>query len=122
MRIDGTLTIDIHNDSELSVSSSVYESEEIELSLDGGCECVVECAVETVLDIPLYGECGIFTPIYSGDYPPYIGETVVIPKAHDETILQTKHKGLDEDITVRKIPYYETSNESGTTVYIADEV
>lgn len=53
---------------------------------------------------------------------PYTGEYVVIPKAHEETILETKDKIMQDDVTVRKVPYYETSNQTGTTVYIASEV
>ena len=54
--------------------------------------------------------------------PAYQGEYVVIPKAETETILQTTGFKMLDDVTVRKIPYYETSNPSGTTVYIANEV
>lgn len=52
----------------------------------------------------------------------YTGEYIVIPKAHDEVILETKDKTMQDDVTVRKVPYYETSNQTGTTVYIASEV
>lgn len=54
--------------------------------------------------------------------PAYEGETTVIPKADIATVLQTAGKCLREDITVTKIPYYETSNPTGDTVYIASEV
>lgn len=52
----------------------------------------------------------------------YMGDYVVIPKAHEEVILETKDKTMADDVTVRKVPYYETSNQTGTTVYIASEV
>lgn len=52
----------------------------------------------------------------------YTGEYVVIPKAHKETVLETKDKTMADDVTVRKVPYYETSNQTGTTIYIASEV
>lgn len=52
----------------------------------------------------------------------YTGEYVVIPKAHEETVLETKDKTMADDVTVRKVPYYETSNQTGTTIYIASEV
>ena len=45
---------------------------------------------------------------------PYEGEYTVIPKANAPTVLAT--------VTVTKIPYYETSNPTGDTVYIASEV
>lgn len=60
--------------------------------------------------------------IISGEsYDIYDGEYTVTPKAHNETILETREKLMADNVTVNKIPYYETSNESGLTVYIADE-
>lgn len=60
--------------------------------------------------------------VISGErYDVYDGEYVVTPKAHNETILETREKLMADDVTVLKIPYYETSNESGLTVYIAGE-
>lgn len=52
----------------------------------------------------------------------YDGEYVVIPKAHEGTVLPTQNKLLLGNVTVVEVPYYETSNYSGTTVYIANEV
>lgn len=53
---------------------------------------------------------------------PYAGEYVVIPLAEEAVILPTTNKILYDDVTVTKVPYFETSNTSGTTVYIASEV
>ena len=47
---------------------------------------------------------------YSGDYE-------VIPKVTAQE-LSTKAKVMDDDVTIRAIPYYETSNLKGKTVYI----
>lgn len=52
---------------------------------------------------------------------PYEGDYVITPRAHDPVTLATMNKTLTDDITVLKIPYYETSNESGMTVYIGNE-
>lgn len=52
----------------------------------------------------------------------YDGAYTVIPKAYDETILPTEGKTLAADVTVTVVPYYETTNTSGKTVYIASEV
>ena len=49
----------------------------------------------------------------------YEGPYVVIPKAFDNTILQTKNKVMDDNVEVVEIPYDETSNTYGTTVVIA---
>lgn len=57
------------------------------------------------------------------DYPPlYRGEYDVIPKAHIMQTLETDGKTMEDDVRVHEIPYYETSNVSGTTVYIADSL
>nr|DAJ45945.1 MAG TPA: hypothetical protein [Caudoviricetes sp.] len=53
---------------------------------------------------------------------PYTGGYTVIPKANAPTVLETAGKTLNKDVTVTKIPYYETSNPTGDTVYIASEV
>lgn len=58
---------------------------------------------------------GVVAPIYEGSY-------TVTPKAHTEQVLATDGKLMEDDVTVFEIPYFETSNLSGTTVYIANEV
>lgn len=59
---------------------------------------------------------GDTSPTYDGDYD-------VLPLAFAETVLPTKDKKLIEDIVIKEIPYYETSNTSGgNTVYIAGHV
>lgn len=52
----------------------------------------------------------------------YSGEYEVTPKAYDEQTLETANRFLKNDVTVHAVPYYETSNVSGETVYIASEV
>lgn len=52
---------------------------------------------------------------YSGDY-------VVTPKVKAQT-LSTKQKVMLDDVTIKEVPVYRVSNNSGgTTVYIAREV
>lgn len=66
----------------------------------------------------------IGTPV-ARDYssvPEYTGEYTIIPKADEAQILQTKDKRMTDDLTVTKVPYFETSNEHGKTIYIASEV
>lgn len=59
---------------------------------------------------------GDASPIYNGEYN-------VTPLAFEETVLLTKDTKLIENIVVKEIPYYETSNPSGgNTVYIAGQV
>lgn len=53
----------------------------------------------------------------------YDGDYIVIPKAFKEQVLETKGKKMEDNVTVKEIPYYETSNiDGGETVYIAGEV
>ena len=53
--------------------------------------------------------------LYQGDY-------VVTPKVDAQTI-PTKGKVMAEDVTVKEIPIFRTSNTSGgNTVYIAKEI
>ena len=52
----------------------------------------------------------------------YDGAYLVVPKAHEEQVLETAQKLLLEDVTVTKVPYYETSNLfDGKTAYIAED-
>lgn len=64
------------------------------------------------------GDC---VQIPGGDL--YGGPYEVTPSAHDLVILATQNKTMEADVTVRKIPYYETVNLfDGKTAYIAEEV
>lgn len=52
----------------------------------------------------------------------YDGEYTVAPKAHESQTLETANKLLEENVLVLDVPYFQTSNEYGDTVYIASEV
>ena len=53
----------------------------------------------------------------------YGGPYEVTPKAWEEQILQTDGKLMTDDVTVFRVPYYETSNLfDGKTAYIAEEI
>lgn len=54
---------------------------------------------------------------YSSSYPSYDGSYDIIPRV-DEQTLETKNKVLRDDVLVESIPYYQTSNPYGNTVYI----
>lgn len=53
--------------------------------------------------------------------PTYDGEYEVTPKTYEEQILPTKNKRMVNNLTVKKIPQYEVSNDSGYTLIIGDE-
>lgn len=56
------------------------------------------------------------------DTEAYQGPYTVIPQAWDQTVLQTEGLMMTDNVTVTEVPYFETSNQYGKTVYIADEV
>lgn len=52
----------------------------------------------------------------------YDGPYEVTPKAWNDQILATDGKMMTDDVTVFKVPYYETSNIfDGLTVFIAED-
>jgi len=59
---------------------------------------------------------------YSTDAEAYEGDYEVTPTV-EGLELPTKHKYMADDVTIRAIPFFEVSNNSGgNTVYIADEI
>lgn len=54
------------------------------------------------------------------DVPKYDGEYTISPQAYDSVILETEGKLCENDITVLRVPTRETTNEFGTTFYIAE--
>ena len=56
--------------------------------------------------------------ILGGKYAEYEGEYEITPRTETQT-LPTKQKNMKNDIQVKAIPYFETSNiQNGKTVYI----
>lgn len=56
-----------------------------------------------------------------GSTDPYLGEYEVTPKVGAQTVPCAGKKML-KDVDIKAIPFFETSNATGTTVYIAAEV
>ena len=56
------------------------------------------------------------------ELPSYKGNIDIVPKSRENVILETANTRVLENITVRPIPYFETGNESGITVYIGGEI
>ena len=55
-----------------------------------------------------------------GSFPKYEGEYEVTPSMKNDITLETAKKLMTDNVTVKKIPRYDVSNEAGgTTVYIA---
>lgn len=57
----------------------------------------------------------------SSTTPPYDGEYEVTPKTYDEQTLQTVNKKMLKNVTIKKIPQFEVSNEYGCTLIIGEE-
>lgn len=53
--------------------------------------------------------------------PTYDGNYHVVPKS-TEQLLPTKDKQMTDNVTIKAIPYFETSNGTGIAIYIASEV
>lgn len=66
----------------------------------------------------LDGELGIIQR--GADVDPYQGEYTVVSLVEDEQTLNTKRKFLLENVTVLRIPYQETGNLYGETVFIGN--
>ena len=59
--------------------------------------------------------------IHTSNIEFYDGEYKVIPLAKKEITLFTKNKTMSDDVSVKRIPRYETSNDAGgETFYIAE--
>ena len=67
-------------------------------------------------DIPIAG--GLNNPT---SLPNYEGSYDIVPKTEEQT-LETKNKILRDNMLIESIPYYETSNQYGETIYIGSEV
>lgn len=59
------------------------------------------------------------TAIVASTIADYGGSYVIIPKVESQT-MPTENKRMRSDVLIREIPYYEVSNVTGVTVYIAN--
>ena len=66
---------------------------------------------ENVMTLPLGVETQIV--VEPPDIPVYDGSYDVTPLPGAEVVLETVGMRMEDDVTVREIPYYETTNESG---------
>lgn len=94
----------------------------VSITADGNCSITLTSNADCDLVQTIDGQSGVVTVVHMADLPFYTGATSVIPKAHDEQVLQTQNKIVLDNITITEVPYWETSNSSGMTVFIANEV
>lgn len=115
--LDGEESLSVKN----AVGSYIIDSATAEVSIttDGGGEAFIKGSADGVAEIVSDGEIGIITEVIGGDYPTYDGKYTVTPTMEQQTLM-TKNKVMVDNVQVKKIPLYETTNLSGgTTVYIA---
>lgn len=92
--------------------------------------CVLSCDMslsgslssEGGLSGTLSKESGLTGKLGLPGYAVYAGDYNIIPKAFKTQVLETENKIMTNNVTVNEVPYFETSNDSGTTVYIAKEL
>lgn len=116
---------------EVTLQPTVEDSAELSLSVsEGDIENTIRIDGEASLNFSSEGDCSLYSQIdgvngsvyvvESGEHEKYSGPYEVTPKAESQT-LKTKSKLMGDDVTIKSIPTYEVSNESGgTTFYIAD--
>lgn len=75
---------------------------------------------EVSLNNMIDGQSGVFYLTSTQTHETYNDSYEVTPSASEDIILNTNNKIMEKDITVFKIPYYQTSNTDGVTVYIAN--
>ena len=88
------------------------------LSLD------IEIGKTVELSKSVKGETGVMYIVNTGEdqHLHYKGTYEVTPQVQAQT-LETKNLIMDDDLTIKKIPYYMTTNLSnGYTVYIGSEI
>lgn len=80
------------------------------------CDRVHEVTVDTC---PVFYDVTVLTEtiVKQDAVETYSGPYSAVPKT-EPVRLETKDRYLTEDITIFRIPYWETANRNGTTVYI----
>ena len=108
-----SVTLDIRND----VSHITIDKKIVRLSCKD--DNTVGLSIEKSDVAALSPEMDVIEVIKDVDY--YTGSYSITPLAKTSTTLPTKEKYLRQNITVEKVPYFQTYNaEDGYTVYIGE--
>lgn len=110
--LEGSLNIESELTGALSAVDSILTGE---LTVDNSYELTGSLSTE---ELSLSGELHIPPEVPVENYQ---GSYTVVSKPFKVSTLNTSGLRMTQDITVEKIPYYETGNESGYTVYIGGE-
>lgn len=105
----------------------IYRTITVEVDILGGLiEVEPELTGDIDVEIELTGDIDVEAELCSviaySNAKTYDGAYEVTPMADEEQVLVTAQKLMADDVTIHKVPYYETSNEHGITVYIAEGV
>ena len=119
--------MDIHADltASGSIQASIRDVVVMNANVSEEAAVIAQLSTQGLLHGVLATEEGLTATVSIPDIAhemPYTGDYVVTPLAHEQTVLRTKGKAMTDDVTVLEVPYYEISNPTGDTVYIASEV
>lgn len=73
----------------------------------------VRVAQQSAVSVRITGTAVVSAPEYAGPYD--------ITPLFSTQILPTAKRLMQQDVTIRKIPQYEVSNDYGTTLILGDE-
>lgn len=110
--LEGSLNIESELTGALSAVDSILTGK---LTVDNSYKLTGSLSTE---ELSLSGELHIPPEVPVENYQ---GSYTVVSKPFKVNTLNTSGLRMTQDITVEKIPYYETGNESGYTVYIGGE-
>lgn len=96
------------------LSGKIAEIEQIKGKIESKINIIGAISLNNVLK-------GTLTIGGSGSYQEYSGSYEIIPKPTAQT-LKTTNKLMRQDVEIMSIPYFETSNVYGNTVYIGSEM
>ena len=87
----------------------------VKVSVKGPPRVTVNIAAQSSVTVTTDGKQTIAPETYAGPY-------TVTPKAREGTTLETQDKMMADNVNVKEIPYYDTANPYGRTLYIGTEV
>lgn len=118
--INGDASLQSVNDGSGRVSVNVENDIEEVIRIDGDASLTLNADGDMSLLTQMDGEGSFFYTESGVSHETYAGPYDVTPRASQQS-LSTRNKLMSDDVTIRSIPIYEVSNESGgTTFYIAD--
>lgn len=82
---------------------------------------VIKFKIGSTVPVRFHAEPHVIA-VNSGDVPVYEGPYSVTPQLSEATVLETKQKLMQNNVTVSRIPQYQVSNDAdGVTLIIGEE-